>query len=70
MEEAACDAELGRLSSRELRALDDEYMSAGCGHALRLLASPSAEALYRCHCEGGVLVGIDEGCVLLSRRAV
>ena len=51
-----------------LAALDDAYMAAGCRAALGLMASESARALHRCHCAGGVLIGIDGGSVLLGRR--
>ena len=68
-EEAAVDAELRKLSGGDVRAKDRFYMSGkGCHAAINLMSTSSALSLYNCHKNGGLLIGIDQGCVLLSRQ--
>lgn len=67
-EDESVDEEIARFSDKELAARDGAYMSGGCQAAIRLMATEGAKALYRCHCAGGLLIGVDRGCLLLSRR--
>jgi hypothetical protein len=44
-------------------------MAGGCAkETLELMSTASAEAIHRCHCAGGLIVAIDQGCTLLCKR--
>ncbi len=67
-EDAAVEREQGALTTAQLRALAVESVQGGCQGALDLMATPSLAAVYRSHCAGGVLIGVDRGCLLLGCR--
>ena len=47
-------------------ALDEKYLDAGCATAAVLMRHVVGPSVLRCHCDGGVVVGLDEGCALLG----
>ena len=57
------------MSSSDLSREEGASFSGGCEAAIELMNSESAKALHRCHCAGGVLICIDQGCALIGRRA-
>lgn len=67
-EDAAVETDRSQHSAGQLKAMETESLSGGCRAALSIMSAPSAAAIYQSHCSGGVLVGIDRGCVLLGNR--
>ena len=72
-EQASLDAEVAEDAAWEAEApngrwstLDEAYLSHGCRSAMELMRHPSALAILRCHCEGGVILAVGHGCELLS----
>ncbi|KAL1520515.1 hypothetical protein AB1Y20_022093 [Prymnesium parvum] len=48
-------------------AVDLRYLAAGCTSAQGLMQHPSAASFMRCHCNGGLVIAVDEACSLFGQ---
>ena len=60
---------LGRESDVARKRAELEYLHGGCSYARELMEGQGADALYRCHMRGGVLIAIDQAGPVLGQLA-